>query len=92
MEPSLLAELGVAGTIVAAVVVLLRQVNALHINKKEQGPPTNGRVDKLRDATQAQFDLLDGKIQDLTREQSETRVLVERLAAKLDTILDIVRR
>jgi hypothetical protein len=121
----LLSQLGLAGAIIAATIVLLREIRkqsasryrSYREDEDEYGngrrhkpttvkPPSNGRVQALEDKTDAKMERVEDKIQAqgvqldcLSREQSETRAVVERLnvqqerqGGKLDTILDIVRR
>jgi hypothetical protein len=58
----------------------------------------NGRVERLEDRTDARFERIEDKIQAqtvqldcMTKEQFQTRALVERHGGKLDTILDVLR-
>jgi hypothetical protein len=110
----LASQLGLAGAIIAATIILLREIRrASHTNgdrnarrSDTERPPSNGRVRALEDRTQSKMDRLEDKMQSqgvqldcLSKEQVETRAVVERLnvqqerqGGKLDTILDIVRR
>ena len=113
----LVSQLGLAGAIIAATIVLLREIRKQSASRSyryrdeedcESGrrrkpttikPPSNGRVQALEDKTEAKMERLEDKIQAqgvqldcLSKEQSETRALVERQGGKLDTILEIVRR
>tara|TARA_B100000287_G_scaffold222171_1_gene209575 strand:+ start:610 stop:891 length:282 start_codon:yes stop_codon:yes gene_type:complete len=87
----LLPQLGVAGGVIAAVVLLLREVKSL------KSAPPSMRVIPVK--TETKLDAVDSKIQNqqvqldcLSKEQAETRAIVERQGGKLDTILEIVKR
>ena len=87
-----------------ATVYLLREIRKHQpqpsvVTVKEKGmsirPPSNGRVDRLADKTEARFERLEDKIESqseqldsLTRSQYETRALVERISGKLDVLID----
>ena len=99
----LASQLGLAGAIITATIVLLREIrkqsNGVESSRKLKHSHHNGRVQALEDRTQGQIDRLENKLQtqgvqldDLSREQSQTRTLVERQAGKLDTILEMLRR
>jgi uncharacterized coiled-coil protein SlyX len=98
----MVTELGTAGAIVAATIILLREIRkstpkpARHDTKR---PPSNGRVQALEDKTDAKIERLDTKIAGqtvqldcLTREQAEVRSTLERQGGKLDTIISMIRR
>ena len=97
----LASQLGLAGAIIAMTIILLREIRKQSSGNgyRKSKPPSNGRVQALEDRTQGKIDRLEDRIQAqgvqldcLSREQSETRVLVERQGGKLDTILEIVRK
>ena len=110
----LLSQLGLAGAIISATIVLLREIrkNAVppplplpppvpHMpgSKPTVKPPSaNGRVQRLEDRTDARFERIENKIQAqtvqldcMTKEQFQTRSLVERQGGKLDAILEVLR-
>jgi len=105
----LASQLGLAGAIIAATIILLREIRRSSGNsngepsgrrgRTTERPQSNGRVQALEDRTQVKIERLEDKIQAqgvqldcLSKEQCETRVMVERQGGKLDTILEVVRR
>ena len=109
----LVSQLGLAGAIIAATIILLREIRkssgSYEIRSDTRGdrsvrPPSNGRVGQLVAAVRE--DRMDSKIERLeenlrsqgvqldclSKEQCETRAVVERQIGKLDAILEIVRR
>lgn len=110
-----LSQLGLAGAIISATIILLREI------RKNQAPPhippppalpqvdtspkqtikpvsANGRVQRLEDRTENRFERIEGKIQAqtvqldcMTKEQFQTRSLVERQGGKLDAILEVLK-
>jgi len=87
----LIGQLGVAGGVIAAVILLLREVRQLkaapHSVSTRRGKEDN-KIDSLDCRIQTQQVQLDC----LSKEQAETRATVERQGGKLDTILEIVKR
>lgn len=87
----LIGQLGVAGGVIAAVILLLREVRQLKsapqsINaKRAKEDDKIGSLDRRIQTQQVQLDCL-------SKEQAETRATVERQGGKLDTILEIVKR
>jgi len=99
----MLTELGTAGAIVAATIILLREIrkSTPKASKRDttRPPATDGRVKALEDRHGAKIELLDTKIASqnvqldcLAREQAEVRATLERQGGKLDTIISMIRR
>mgnify|MGYP001209646465 CR=1 FL=1 len=97
MEAELLGQLGVAGGVIAAVILLLREIR----KGRPDTANSNGtrRVTDLETRTDKKLEKLDTKIESqgvqldcLSREQAETRSVVSHQSGKLDAILEIVRR
>ena len=109
-----LSQLGLAGAIISATIILLREIRknqAPHIppppvlphvdtSPKQTIKPAsaNGRVQRLEDRTESRFERIEGKIQAqtvqldcMTKEQFQTRPLVERQGGKLDAILEVLK-
>jgi len=98
----MLTELGTAGAIIAATIILLREIrkSTPKVRRDTVRPPSaNGRVQALEDKTEAKIERLDTKIASqgvqldcMAREQSEVRSTLERQGGKLDTIISMIRR
>jgi len=98
----MVTELGTAGAIIAATIILLREIrkSTPKVRRDTVRPSSaNGRVQALEDKTEARIERLDTKIASqgvqldcMAREQAEVRSTLERQGGKLDTILEIVRR
>ena len=111
------SQLGLAGSILAATVILLREIRKITGPPPPLQPPpqppaagdppretvkprsANGRVQRLEDRTDARFERIEDKIQAqtvqldcMTKEQFQTRSLVERQGGKLDTILEVLKK
>ena len=99
---AVLSQLGTAGAVIAATIILLREIrkgNGDHKKGDTVRPPSNGRIQALEDKQDTKIERLDTKIQSqsaqldsLTREQAELRAMVEKQGGKLDTIIRIMRR
>jgi len=98
----MLTELGTAGAIVAATIILLREIRKSTPKTRRdtsRPPATDGKVKALEDRHEAKIELLDTKIASqtvqldcLAREQAEVRSTLERQGGKLDTIISMIRR
>lgn len=98
----MLTELGTAGAIIAATIILLREIRKATPKARRdtvRPPSANGRVQALEDKTEAKIERIDTKIASqsvqldcMAREQSEVRSTLERQGGKLDTIISMIRR
>jgi uncharacterized coiled-coil protein SlyX len=98
----MVTELGTAGAIIAATIILLREIRKATPKARRdtlRPPSANGRVQALEDRTEARIERLDTKIASQTtqldcmaREQAEVRSTLERQGGKLDTIISMIRR
>ena len=98
----MVTELGTAGAIVAATIILLREIrkSTPKTSRRDTMRPAsngNGRVQALEDKTDAKIERLDTKIAGQTvqldcmaREQAEVRSTLERQGGKLDTIIGMI--
>lgn len=96
MVEELLPQLGLAGTVLAAALVIVREIRKeSRVGQVKTPGQLSGRVerletrhDRIEDSVQSQTD----KLNTLHREQMKTRSIVERQGGTLDAILELVKK